>query len=70
MTGWTVTADREVCIGSGQCVTYAPGTFAQDAEAKVVVTPVSGDDLATVRVAVEACPTNALALATDDEEER
>ena len=68
MTGWTVTADRERCIGSGQCVTFAPATFAQDAEAKVVVTPGSGDDLAAVRVAVEACPTSALALATGEEE--
>ena len=32
-----VVIDRDVCMGSGMCVVYAPGTFAQDDEAKVVV---------------------------------
>ena len=37
--------DRDVCIGSGMCIVYAPGTFAQDAEAKVVVLDPPADDL-------------------------
>lgn len=62
MTALTITADRDVCIGSGMCVTYAPGTFDQDDEAKVVVADRPGDDLDAVRDAVEACPTRAIAL--------
>ena len=57
-----ITVDRDVCIGSGMCVVYAPGTFDQDAEAKVVVLDPLGDDLDTIRTAVEACPTRALQL--------
>ena len=37
--------DRDRCIGSGMCIVYAAGTFAQDAEAKVVVLDPTGDDL-------------------------
>ena len=58
----SITADREVCIGSGMCVAYAARTFDQDGEAKVVVLDPAGDDLDTIRTAVEACPTRALKL--------
>jgi len=57
-----VNVDRDVCIGSGMCVVYAPGTFDQDGEAKAVVREGASDGLDTVRVAVEACPTRALQL--------
>ena len=66
-TCWTVIADREVCIGSGSCVVYAPGTFTQDETAKVVVLSEPVDTVDAVRTAVEACPTHALALTLDDE---
>ena len=62
MTALTVVADRERCIGSGMCVMYAPNTFTQDGEAKVVVIPTSTDDDEVVRTAVEACPTTALLI--------
>jgi ferredoxin len=61
-----VTVDRDLCIGSGSCVLYAPATFAQDDEAKAYVVdpdaPLAGDDLEAVRTAVEACPTHALRM--------
>ena len=57
-----IAADRDRCIGSGMCASTPPATFTQDAEAKVVVLDPHGDDLDTVRIAVEACPTRALAL--------
>ncbi|HET6948876.1 MAG TPA: ferredoxin [Acidimicrobiales bacterium] len=60
--GWSVVVDRTRCIGSGMCTVYAPGTFSQDEEAKVVVLDGGGDDLDTVRVAVEACPMQTLQL--------
>lgn len=62
MRGWTVTVDRDACIGSGMCLVYAGATFVHDDEAKAIVVEAPGDDLETVRVAVENCPTRALVL--------
>lgn len=64
---WNVTIDRDRCIGSGMCVVYAPGTFDQDTTAKAVVREPADDDLDEVRAAVEACPTSALSLVTDEQ---
>lgn len=58
----TITIDREVCIGSGMCTVYAGTTFSQDGKAKAVLLEPVGDDPDTIRTAVEACPTRALAL--------
>jgi ferredoxin len=63
-SGWNVTVDRELCLGSGMCIVYAPGTFAHDDQAKAVVVDPATDPLDTVRTAVEACPTRALQLVT------
>ena len=60
-----VVVDRDRCIGSGNCVVYAPGTFAQDDQAKAYVIDPSTDDADAVRTAVEACPTRALRRADD-----
>jgi len=57
-----VVVDREVCMGSGMCIVYAPGTFSHDDEAKAVAADPLGDDEATVRSAVDACPMGALTL--------
>lgn len=62
MTTFSITIDREVCIGSGMCTVYAGATFTQDTEAKAVLLDPIGDDLAAIRTAVEACPTRALML--------
>lgn len=61
-TGGSIAVDRDVCIGSGMCVTYAPGTFGQDQDAKVVVLDAVTDDAETIRSAVDACPTQAIRL--------
>ena len=57
---WTVIVDREVCMGSGMCIVYAP--------TKAVMIDPPGDAIEAVRTAVEACPTGALRLVLDDEE--
>ena len=62
-----VTVDRDCCIGSGMCVIYAPGTFDQDATAKAVVRDPVTDGLDAIRTAVEACPTRALSLVSENE---
>ena len=60
--GWSVDVDRELCMGSGLCVMYAPGTFAHDHETKAVLLNPPTDGLDTIRLAVSACPTAALRL--------
>jgi ferredoxin len=64
---WTVAIDRELCMGSGMCIVYAPGTFAHDDHTKAIVVDPAGDPLDTIRTAVEACPTRALRLVLDDD---
>ena len=64
---WSVAVDRDRCIGSGMCLVYAAGTFVHDDEAKAVLLDPVSDDLDTVRTAIEACPTRALQLMTDEE---
>jgi ferredoxin len=56
-------------MGSGMCIVYAPGTFAHDDEVKAIVVDPMGDAIDTIRIAVEACPTGALSLTSDDEED-
>ena len=57
-----ILADRDCCMGSGMCSVYAPGTFTQDAQARVVVLDTSTDSIEAIKTAVEACPIGALQL--------
>nr|MDT0667656.1 ferredoxin [Micromonospora sp. DSM 115978] len=61
-----VVLDRERCIGSGMCVAYAPGAFTHDEQAKAMVIDPPGDPIDVISTAVEACPTGALRLVTDE----
>ena len=65
---WSVVIDRELCMGSGLCITYAPGTFEHDEEARAVLRTSTTDALDEVRSAVEACPTGAIQLITQEGE--
>jgi ferredoxin len=64
---WSVTIDRDLCMGAGLCVMYAPDTFDHDAATKAILLPGERDALDLVRVAIESCPTHALTLQVDDE---
>jgi ferredoxin len=66
-SAWTITVDRELCMGSGMCLVYAPGTFAHDEQTKAIVVDPAGDAIDMIRNAVEACPTSALRLLEDKE---
>ena len=60
-----VAADREVCIGSGNCVYSAPTVFDQDDEEGLVVlltAQVDPQDADAVRNAVAHCPSGALRI--------
>lgn len=57
-----IVADREVCIGAGQCVLAAPHLFDQDEEdgrVMVVAEPTSADT-PTVVEAARVCPSRAI----------
>jgi ferredoxin len=63
-----VVADRDVCIGSGNCVLAAPAVFDQDEDAGLVVVlsqEAVPQHLDAVREAVAHCPSGALRLVED-----
>jgi ferredoxin len=63
-----VTADRDVCIGSGNCVVTAPAVFDQDdAEGLVVLltAEIGPRDADAVGYAVARCPSGALRIVED-----
>jgi ferredoxin len=60
-----VTADQEVCCGSGMCALTAPGVFDQrddDGIVVVLATEPASADYDAVRAAAAACPTSAITL--------
>jgi len=63
----SISVDRDVCMGSGMCIMYAPATFAHDDQTKAIVLDAGGDPEDTIRTAVEACPTGALSIIDDRE---
>jgi ferredoxin len=58
--------DRDVCIGSGMCVSIAPDVFelGNDGISKVVNPDLCDDDL--LQEAAEGCPVQAIILEDDD----
>ncbi|MCN9242181.1 ferredoxin [Streptomyces sp. RY43-2] len=60
----TITIDKDVCVGAGQCALTAPGVFTQDDDGYSEVLPGKenggGDPL--LREAVRACPVSAISL--------
>ncbi len=62
-----ISIDRDVCIGSGVCLVYAAGTFTHDGDSKAVLIDPITDSVEDIRIAVEACPTGALSISTDEE---
>ena len=60
--GLSIVIDRQLCMGSGVCIAYAPATFAHDEETKAVVRNPTGDAPADIRSAAEGCPMAAITL--------
>jgi ferredoxin len=58
-----VTVDRERCMGSGNCLFWAPGTFDLDDDGVAIVIDPAGDEADRITVAVEGCPTRAISVA-------
>ena len=59
---WSIDIDRERCIGSGVCVMYAPDHLTQDADGTARSLGDVIGDLDSIEIAIEACPTGALAV--------
>lgn len=61
-----VKVDRDLCIGVGNCVAFAPTVFKLDEENKaVVLDPASVDD-DTLLEAAESCPEQAIIIEDDE----
>ena len=59
-----IRVDRDLCMGSAQCSSYAPDTFGLDDDAVAVVIDQHGDPQVAIATAVASCPTQALSLVT------
>jgi ferredoxin len=61
-----VIVDGERCVGSGQCVDFAPQVFRQSEEgvSQVIGQP-SAEQEATVREAWDSCPVMAIEISED-----
>jgi ferredoxin len=64
-----IVVGRELCMGSGMCIVYAPNTFAHDDETKAVVIDPAGDPIDAIRNAVQACPTSAIKIVNDENDD-
>ncbi|MEV6345916.1 ferredoxin [Actinoplanes sp. NPDC051851] len=65
-----IVADRDRCVGAGQCVLVDPDAFDQSDEDGLVIltrpTPGAGDEIARAREAVTVCPGRALSLTSPE----
>ena len=61
-----VKVDRDLCIGVGNCVAFAPTVFVLDKENKAVVLDPSSVDDDTLLEAAESCPENAIQVEDDE----
>ncbi|AWI28196.1 ferredoxin [Streptomyces sp. ICN441] len=59
---WQVEVDRGVCIGSGMCVSSAPGGFTLDTARQSHPTEPETDANDDVLAAAEGCPVEAISI--------
>lgn len=60
---YTVTVDRNLCIGAASCIAIAPKTFVLDDEAKAVFAPTAGEESEeTILDSAKACPVAAIII--------
>lgn len=65
----TLDVDRDRCMGSGQCTFYAPGTFDLDDLSIAMVIDEHGDPDDKIQMAIDVCPTRAIARRVSASEE-
>jgi ferredoxin len=57
--------DWDRCMGSGNCLFWAPATFDLSDDGHAVVIDPAGTDEARVRIAAQGCPVGAISLWRD-----
>lgn len=60
-----VRVDRDVCIGVGNCVAFAPTVFKLDDQNKAVVLDITSAEERTIMEAAESCPVGAVIIEDD-----
>ena len=60
--GLEVSVDRDLCIGSGNCVYEAPGAFDLDDDQIAIVVDPSAAPEDAVAAAARKCPTHAITV--------
>ncbi|HEX7290426.1 MAG TPA: ferredoxin [Conexibacter sp.] len=61
-----VEIDQELCIGSGNCVHFMPGTFALDDDGLAYVADPGAEDAEQLQAVARQCPTGAVKLRDGD----
>ena len=54
--------DWDLCMGSGNCMFWAPKTFDLSEDGHAVVIDPGGDDEERIRIAAQGCPVGAISL--------
>ena len=63
-----VRIDWDRCMGSGNCVFWAPGTFDLSDDGHAVVLDAAATDEERLRIAAQGCPVGAISLWRDGAE--
>ncbi len=63
--GLEVRVDRETCMGSGNCMFWAPESFDLADDGRVTVLDPGATEEERLRVAAEGCPVGAISLWRD-----
>ena len=58
-----IEVDRELCMGSGNCIFWAPGVFELDDDGIAVVVDPTASPADKIALAVDGCPTRAISVA-------
>ena len=61
-----IVVDREVCLTIASCVALAPDVFELDEDGKARVKDPTGADQATILLAAQSCPVDAITIFDDD----
>jgi len=61
---------RDKCISAATCVAIAPETFELDDEGKVILKDAKGNDEQVVIDAAKSCPTQAIEIYDDDDDDK
>ena len=61
-----VRVDRDLCVGVGNCVVYAPTVFALNEDNKAILLDPSSVNDDTILEAAQSCPASAIIIEDDE----